>query len=189
MYSDIVPEDLQNELIALRDNDKATRFRLGDITRQILNEKPMIPAGQIYRAVGMFAGFSARTIREYAAVSALIDYGTRIEYDILSFDHFRTALRLGDQWQEALCWAVETVDEINRPATVDAMLQKFREQTTENIDKLAPDDIPLQLQDRLRQLAEFVYLHEGQLPPAVVEKLTGMILETQTLLQTAAVVV
>lgn len=131
-YSDILPDNIQAELIQLADDQTRIEFRVGDIVAQAVawnaqNQKPT-SLMEIYAAVGAFVGKSARTIRDYSAVSAFFPADIRDEYAVLKFDHFRQAMTLGPDWENALRWAVEQVDVLGRPASVDAMVAQFMPQ-------------------------------------------------------------
>lgn len=139
MYSEIIPDNLADELLAIRDSITSQSFRIGDIVLQIAAGNRTFGIMQIYSAVGMFAGKASRTVREYAAVAAMYSPDRRREFEVLSFDHFRGAMKLGSRWYEALVWAVKETDSLNRPATVDAMLARFSEQTAENFSGNVPD--------------------------------------------------
>lgn len=129
-YSDLLPNEAQEELIQLADTQSRIEFRVGDIVGETLawnmqNDKA-ISVMELYSAVGAFAGKSARTIRDYATVSAFYPPKLRESYSVLRFDHFRQAMTLGPDWEAALQWACEQVDELGRPASVDAMVAQFQ---------------------------------------------------------------
>lgn len=130
MYADIVPDALQTVLLGLRDRRTHDAWLIADITRQVIEFNEAngreIETMLIYSAVGMFAGKASRTIREYYSVGQFFEVEIREQFAVLSFDHFRIAARLGSEKAiQALQWAVEQGDELNRPATVDAMEAKF----------------------------------------------------------------
>ena len=129
-YGNIVPTDLQDELMTIRDGLTHAAFRIGDILLQVIQERPDAKLSEIHNAVAMFAGKRARTIREYAAIAAFYPKSTRVIYDVLSFDHFRHAMQYGKKWEEALNWCVEQIEVLNRPATVDAMIAHFETEVT-----------------------------------------------------------
>jgi hypothetical protein len=134
-YTRIVPEEIQNELLAIRDSSKNQSFRLGDIcgeVRQFCEANKIIASdADLHSAVGSFAGKASRTIREYQHLAEFFPASIREEYAILSYDHFRVAATFGGGWMPVLEWAVEQCDELNRPATVDAMEAHFRVQPGE----------------------------------------------------------
>lgn len=128
-YDDIVPSDIRDELIVIRDSHTAIKWRTGDLVWMALSEcaadGKVVTRETMCAAFGSFIGKSARTIREYATVSRFYDAKVRIKYEVLAYDYFRVAMRLGHKWKDALDWAVMQVDKFNRPATVDAMLLEF----------------------------------------------------------------
>ena len=128
-YSEIVPDRIQEQLIAIRDSNTHNAWRLGDLTNLVIehckkNEYQVL-VEEIYSAVGSFAGKAARTVREYASMAKLYPLEARMDYEELSFDHFTTAATMGERRYEALDWAVEQIEKLGRPATVDAMLAKY----------------------------------------------------------------
>ncbi len=130
MYGDIVPEDLQNELIRIRDSHTRQCFRVGEIVDEVITfnrtQGKTTELQHIYSAVALFAGRESRTVREYHAISRLFPLEIREHFHMLAFDHFRHAARLGGELSiQALQWAMEQTDELNRPATVDAMIARF----------------------------------------------------------------
>lgn len=133
-YSSIVPVELQEELIAIRDRYTLDSFRIGDIVNQVLvfcaENKLVVERHEIYAAVGSFVGKAARTVREYNYLAMFFPYHIREKYGALSFDHFRAASRLGENWQEALDWALESGGNGTRPATVDATEFNFSPKPT-----------------------------------------------------------
>ncbi len=137
-YADIVPDQYQNELISLRDSSTITSFRVGDIAEDCISFNADIEKEIVYRAVGSFFGKSGRTIREYNMVSTFYSYPVRQEFEMLAFDHFRVAMRYPN-WREILEWCVAQVEDYNRPATVDAMLEKFAKQ--EDSELLEGEDV------------------------------------------------
>ena len=128
-YADILPADLQNVIIALGDQKSRAAWGLGDATRRALAwvTAQKLPAGraEVYKAVALFAGVSARSVRDYHRVALAYPDDIREEYDVLRFAHFREALRLEDRCLEALDWARTNGPDGLRPATVDAMMAHF----------------------------------------------------------------
>jgi hypothetical protein len=111
--------------LEIRDNLTRDSWRIGDIVLTIKAARVEYGNGVIYAAVGAFVGKSQRTIREYAAISAFYSPETREKYDVLAYDHFRTAMKYGSLWEGALQYAINTVNTLNRPATVDMMETMF----------------------------------------------------------------
>ena len=136
MYEEIIPIEQQHELLAIRDNVSKDSWRIGDITLEVKAQHPEFGSGVIYSAIGAFVGKAQRTVREYAAISAFFSPKTREKYDMLAYDHFRTAMKYGGMWEGALEYAVRAVETLNRPATVDMMETMFEGgETRENYEK------------------------------------------------------
>lgn len=128
-YSDLLPMDLQEQLIQIGDEQSRMEFRVGDIVSAAIafnrqNERA-VSVMEIYSAVGAFVGKASRTVRDYHDVAAFYPYETRERFGVLRFAHFRQAMTLGGNWEKALEWAVEQVDQLGRPASVDAMIAEF----------------------------------------------------------------
>jgi hypothetical protein len=121
--------ELQEELIQISEEQSRMEFRIGDIVTGTIayNRQNMHPANvmEIYSAVGAFCGKSSRTVRDYNAVASFYPIEIREEFGVLKFDHFRQAMTLGPNWQNALQWAIEQGDSLGRPASVDAMIAQF----------------------------------------------------------------
>jgi hypothetical protein len=123
----IFPESYKNELIQMGANRSRDCWKLGDMASELIamNAKNFIPQDKVFRDMGKYYGRAGRTIREYHAISMHYKKYVRMEYDVLSFDHFRTAIHYGKKDIEALEWAVAQTDKFNRPATVDEMEEHF----------------------------------------------------------------
>lgn len=104
--NDIVPQDMQNQLMYWRDIFRAGQFFIGDCAAQLIEENAT--AGhrytqeQICKAIGYWCGRSARTVRYYYETAVFFPQEAREEYDTLPFSHFVFARQLGDQWEEVL---------------------------------------------------------------------------------------
>lgn len=125
-----LPEPLVNELLDIRSHFDRIGFRLGKAAVMALaychDVYPTATDEQIYSYVGSIAGKRARTVREYAAVVAYYGSDGISQFETLSFDHFRIALRLRPEGpEELLAWAEEQTAIFNRPATVDQMAAHF----------------------------------------------------------------
>lgn len=129
-YNDIIPDEVQQQLIQLRDVITQVGWTVGDLTNYVIRHNAesgkWITKEVIYSAVGNLVGKASRTVREYAMMSAFYPVEHRETYEILAFDHFREAMRLNDHWREALDWCMEYAESHGgRPATVDAMVARF----------------------------------------------------------------
>lgn len=176
MYSEIVPSDIQDELITLRDNLTRSSFRIGDIALQII-AGTQYGVEAVYSAVGSFVGKSSRTIREYASVSAFYPDEVRQMYDLLSFDHFRVAMRFGSNWLEALEWSVSQVEEVNRPATVDAMVAEFA------TPKVTTPETEAKFNWFLSRLKDALLTEDVHLPKELYAKLLDLIEEIENVIR------
>jgi len=109
--SDIVPDEVQAELITWRDAFTTGGFMIGDIANEMIvraaSNKWAVTNDRIYRAVGKFCGKSGRTIRYYAETSAFYSVNIRNEYDVLPFSHFVYARTKGKEWESVLIFAAE----------------------------------------------------------------------------------
>lgn len=127
----ILPQEIQNELMVLRDVHSMTCWRIGDLTNQVIDwaieQQENAPTREmIYSAVGNIVGKLPRTIREYASISRKYPPEIRQQYDVLAYDYFRNALTLcPDNPASALEWCIQQGDILGRPATVAAMVAHF----------------------------------------------------------------
>lgn len=133
MYSEIVPKNLQEELIQIGDDITRNTFRIGDIVvivseYAILNEM-RCSKSDVYRAVGSFIGKASGTVRGYEALARFYPESVRKEYEILSSSHFRKAMELDRStdfgWRDVLNYAVFKAEDYGRPATVDELTRVF----------------------------------------------------------------
>lgn len=138
-YNDVIPQNLQNELLAIRDNLSQNFWDIGDIALMVCNyvddNEMMVSRDFVWGAVGAFVGLSARTIREYARVARFYDYEIRKKYDVLTFSHFAMAARYPDKCYEILDYAINETDSMNRPATVDKLESVFTYGSVEYIPR------------------------------------------------------
>lgn len=109
--SDIVPDEVQAELITWRDAFTTGGFRIGDIANEMImrasSYRWTVTNDRIYSAVGKFCGKSGRTIRYYAETSAFYSANIRNDYDVLPFSHFVYARTKGKEWESVLIYAAE----------------------------------------------------------------------------------
>ena len=124
MYSDLIPDEIQAELISIKESILDQSFRLGDIAKDCASRNPEQAKIAVYRAVGSFCGKKSRSVREYADIAEFYPEPIRKRFEVLSFDHFRTAYKRENS-KTMLEWAVEQGDTFGRPATVDAMIAEF----------------------------------------------------------------
>ena len=128
-YANIVPDGVQDMLLAIRDRERVDRFAVGDLTQAVTIDCDYrcleVTKEDVYKAVASFVGKQSRTVREYHMVAMKFNVSVRDTYPLLAFNHFRVALRFGDACYEALSWAEDQVLQLGRPATVDAMEAKF----------------------------------------------------------------
>ena len=129
--NDIVTDDYQMELLRIRDSHRTDSFRVGDITNELVELNENVSINRVHMAVASFVGKSKRTVREYSAVSKFYPPDVRQQYDVLSFDHFRVAMRYGENWETALQWCLDQVTKIDRPATVEMMELQFSDMVAE----------------------------------------------------------
>jgi hypothetical protein len=122
-YTNLIPTELDNELIQIGESTTEGMFRIGEIANYIANQAPDTKKEFIYSAVGSRCGKGKRTVREFADVEKFFHDEWR-SYEVLSFDHFRQAYKRRDEnWREMLEWAVSS--DSGRPQTVDTMVKEF----------------------------------------------------------------
>lgn len=109
---DILPDDLQDELIELRGRLTRTYFRIGDIANlaieQSIQRGLRVTHSRVEKAVGKLVGKTERTVRYYRETAGFYPPEVREVYvDILPFSFFDFARYMGDGWQAVLDYAME----------------------------------------------------------------------------------
>lgn len=104
--SDLVPDDVQSELIMIRSKLTENYFRIGDIANRLVLEaiksKSGVRASRIHKAVARFAGKSGRTVRYYAENAAFYSNTGRQLWHYLPFSFFDFARGFGDKYTDVL---------------------------------------------------------------------------------------
>jgi len=157
-YDDVIEQDDVNLLLTLRDKNTQAQFMVGDIANKYVNKRDIYGVSKsfCYSAVGSFYGKQSRTIRDYSRVAEFYPKHIRNEYPILSFDHYRVAMRTGD-WKAVLEYAMPS--KASRPATVDDCISHFNIQSITDPDSLDSAFQPLRkyivrLPHSIRQIVE-----------------------------------
>jgi hypothetical protein len=167
-YEDVIEQDDVNLLLTLRDKNTQAQFMVGDLANKYVNKRDIYGVSKsfCYSAIGSYYGKQSRTIRDYSRVAEFYPKNIRNEYPILSFDHYRVAMRSED-WKAVLEWAISSLD--GRPQTVDACIAEF------NIKNIADPD---SLDDVLQPLRKYIVRlpHSiRQIVEAMLEDLEDMI--------------
>lgn len=110
--ADIVPDEVQSELIQIGDFLTEGAFRIGDIANELISRVAQsgwqVTNDRVYAAVGRFCGKSGRTVRYYAETSAFYPQDARQEFHTAPFSHFVFARGTGCKWREALEYSAVT---------------------------------------------------------------------------------
>ena len=133
VYSQIIPNHLQTELIQIGEDITRHTFRIGDIVIAITDyvEANKLPCSKrdVWRAVGSYIGKAVATVQDYESIALFYPMSVRKDYEILSASHFRMAMRIeaktDHSWQTVLDYAVDRIKEYGRPATVDELMKVF----------------------------------------------------------------
>lgn len=147
-YRNIVPEQIQNLLIQDYGSLGEFQWVIGDTLLQLLEVHRK--AGNSYRAediakaMASFTGFRSKQILTMAAVSKRFPPEKRSQYSVLSYGHFAQAARFANA-DEALDWCIKEIDELGRPATVDALTVVFRNAGTliPKVDEDTPEAVQI----------------------------------------------
>ncbi len=109
--TDLVPDEIQGELIGWRDAFTAGSFRIGDIANTLVLKAAengfIVTNVRVFEAVGKFCGRAARTVRYYAETASFFPKEIRDEFDVLPFSHFVFSRSHGDKWRDVLVFATE----------------------------------------------------------------------------------
>lgn len=185
--SKIIPINLQDQLMAIRDSMSRDSWGIGDISIQIVNLNRDNGTGatetEIHKAIGSIVGKASRTIREYIQVSQFYDDHDRELYDVLTFGHFRLALTTSDP-RSALEWAVSEVPRTGKPATIDAMMMHCKEiKVPDEPEEVNPMDKLLGFGGAIR---DYIDQFRERLPKDLVEKVWKQTHEMDTTLREVA---
>jgi hypothetical protein len=169
-YETVLDPDDINELISLRDSTTEAQFRVGDLACKYANRSRDfgVTKAFMYGAIGSYYGKQARTIRSYSYVAAFYPREVRERYPILSFDHFKVAMRAED-WEAVLEWAIGSLD--GRPQTVDACIAEFAIKPSE----------PESLDNVLQPLRRYIV----NLPGFIREKIERILEEIEEIIKEA----
>lgn len=109
--SDIIPEDVQNELMMWRDVFRAGGFAIGriavDVIADVASRGLVVEQERIFKAIGFYCGKSARTIRYYYETVVFYPDDIGADYPTLPFSYFVFARTLKSRWKEVLDYAAE----------------------------------------------------------------------------------
>ena len=125
-YTRFLSDEDQAQLIAVRDLQSNAAFGLGEFVLEHFHEHTMTTGdyGLLCKGIGAFVGMRAKDVREVARVTNWARVLRQL-HPVLSFEYFRRAEKLGEFGEDALVWAEEQTDELNRPATLDALLAVY----------------------------------------------------------------
>ena len=110
--NDVIPEDLQNELMQIGLQRRLDSFRVGDITQQLLASwmgDERVTHDRIFRAVGKRCDLAPRTVRYCWETAVFFPERVREEYNMLPFSMFVQARKQGPRWQAFLDFAADNV--------------------------------------------------------------------------------
>lgn len=121
-HNDIIPLEIQHELLAIRASATNQCFRIGDIASLLVanfatGATPLYEIAEVQASVAYFVGKSARSVRFYQAVSEKIPADMREEfepYGLLAWAHYAFAARFPGREVEILSWAIENLASVDR---------------------------------------------------------------------------
>lgn len=120
----VIPDELQNDLIQIGENLSRDKWKIGDIANEIkqLTRERLLNCSimDVYSFVAQLLRdeFSARTIEYYAGLSGFYDCNTREEFHPLSHSHFAYARQYGDKWLEVLNLAMDLLGQSGKVPSV-----------------------------------------------------------------------
>lgn len=126
--SKIIPPEIQDKLLALRDQITNIAWQVGDLCKEVIQYNELNNTGaakmDIYKSVASMVGKESRTVRDYYDTAERFDLHQREQFDTLAFGHFRIAARTNNP-EAALQWAMDQVEATGKPATIDAMKKMY----------------------------------------------------------------
>jgi len=127
-----VPDKLQIRYAARGDQISLSSWEIGDDTNELwamaVRFDWEVNKGDVYEfmAAAHSHAVSARTVRDNAAIAEFFSPETRSKYDVLTFNHFRTARSFGDEWETILDGAMRYLDERGRLPSCDWLIAHYR---------------------------------------------------------------
>jgi hypothetical protein len=102
----VVPDELQLELLGVRENLRENYFRVGDIADLCIRENAKRNHGftqqSIFDAIGRIIGKSGRTVRYYWETATFYPEDVRDDFMFVPFSHFVIARYCGERWIEVM---------------------------------------------------------------------------------------
>lgn len=123
-YAKIVDEELLNRLMALEQQNSQYCWDVGDLINEVAVQAEMSGSGythgDICKAFGVVLGVRAKDLRIVSGVATVFPREIREQHPILTWGHFLRAM--GPKWETNLEWMESGIDDLGRPASVDAFL-------------------------------------------------------------------
>lgn len=165
--NEIVPEDVQNRLMALDDTMTRAYFEIGDIANELIQYAPqfaqdthkVVTEQDVFNAVGLYCHRSGRTVRYYAETAEFYTADVRSEFDILPFSHFVVARSFGLRWRDVLEFARD-----NPAMGEDRLRQQFEMSLNVEQEQRAA------FESQYAEIADVVTSKIDSMPPEVFEK-------------------
>ena len=168
--AEIVPDDVQCELIMLREKKRDIFFRIGDIANElILLHKGTVSNKKVYKSVSKYCDSSPRTIRYYAETAAFFPQAMRDKYDVLPFSHFDLARNYNGRWEWVLALGAE------HPSWSRSYLEKYTNSYFKEVLGINSDhqesvyDPVLRINGEVIKAKDFVPLEDFEIDYSVVE--------------------
>jgi hypothetical protein len=123
-YTKIVSDELLNQLMDLANRLDQAQWELGDLVIETAVQAKLSDSGYTYedvcKAFGVVLGIRAKDFRIIADVATVFPKEEREKHPTLTWGHFFRAM--GPKWEESLAWMENGIDDLGRPASVDAFL-------------------------------------------------------------------
>jgi hypothetical protein len=123
-YTKIVSDELLNQLMDLTGRMDQAQWDLGDLVNDVAAQANLSDSGythdDVCKAFGVVLGIRAKDIRVIADVATVFPLEEREKHSVLTWGHFFRAM--GPKWEESLAWMENGIDDLGRPASVDAFL-------------------------------------------------------------------
>lgn len=123
-YSKIVDDDTLNRLMDIGSRMDVAQWELGDLVNEMSMQAELNNTGfthnDVCKAFGSVVGIRAKDMRVIADVATVYPQEERDKHPVLTWGHFLRAM--GPKWEQNLKWMEDGIDQLGRPASVDAFL-------------------------------------------------------------------
>lgn len=124
-YTNILSPEIVQTCLQVREDLSSTKWLIGDMVLKIAEMHALAMNGfqarDVCKAMAAFIGVRAVEVIEMARMSKKFPQEVRDQRPTLSWGYFQRAYLFGKESDQVLDWAEAQTDELNRPASLDAV--------------------------------------------------------------------